>query len=323
MVTAMRRIPLAPSLPAVLALVAACGLDTPKQYLVPDLRVVAVRSSGAVTGKADAILGEDVIDGDEVNPSVTLEALVLDPLARSYAVHWYGCLPGPDSPCVDPDVLRDPSALPAEGMIDLGAGSPFGLVLGPYAPLIEGPLAQKAAAAVTDPLLATRLYLEVPVLAVAEAQDLSGLVAAALKRVRIALPEADSPHYVHNENPAFLEPDPLYTDPDQEDDACTGGTPLAATLPPGEVSLCARPAVDTRQPYEQWDEAAQQWFTVEEDLAWQWYVTGGEIAEAGFSGNAASNPIDFTPPAGGFTVWTILRDGRGGTAWIETSLVSP
>jgi hypothetical protein len=33
-----------------------------------------------------------------------------------------------------------------------------------------------------------------------------------------------------------------------------------------------------------------------------------------------SNPIDLTPTVGPFTLWTIVRDGRGGTEWAVRSL---
>ncbi len=52
-----------------------------------------------------------------------------------------------------------------------------------------------------------------------------------------------------------------------------------------------------------------------ESLEWQWYVTDGEFPEEGGVGNATGGDVDFIRPPGGFTLWTIVRDGRGGSDW--------
>lgn len=307
--TTMRRLSLTPAL---LALLAACGLDTPKQYLVPDLRVVAIKASAGGGPAAD-------IDVDE---TVTLEALVLDPLERGHTLSWYGCPPAiGNSPCERDDVLRDPGSLPTTpGVVALGTGDQITLDLSPWATELAAATDLLIAQATAVPRLRCQLYFEVPVLAVATSTA-GDVTALALKRVRVAPSEAQAAFpdaYVLNLNPAI---EALETDPADED-TCTGGVPLGGSLPAGEVAICARPTGESRGPYNLCaDDGTPEPDT--EDLDWQWYVTAGEIAQAGFDGNATANPIDFTPAAGSFTLWTIVRDGRGGTDWTATPLVSP
>ena len=92
-----------------------------------------------------------------------------------------------------------------------------------------------------------------------------------------------------------------------------------ATLPAGETTVCARPTADSYGPYNYCREDGTR-AELKEEMDWQWYVSAGEIAQADFDGNAIDNPIDLTAPAGAFTLWTIVRDGRGGTSWTVTPL---
>jgi hypothetical protein len=54
----------------------------------------------------------------------------------------------------------------------------------------------------------------------------------------------------------------------------------------------------------------------QEGLEWQWYVTDGEFPDEGGVGNARGDHLDFVRPPGPFTLWGILRDGRGGVDWV-------
>jgi hypothetical protein len=57
-----------------------------------------------------------------------------------------------------------------------------------------------------------------------------------------------------------------------------------------------------------------------ESLSWQWYVTDGEFLDVGPVGNATGGTIEFRRPPGPFTIWGILRDGRGGEAWVRRDI---
>lgn len=336
MVTTMRPLPRALAL---LALLAGCGLDAPKQYLVPDLRVAAVRASAGGGPSADA----------DIDEPVTLEALVLNPLGRTGVnLEWYGCLPAIPpavSPCEDPALLGDPQALRAlarpapdpaavTGPFLVAAGAPvpvtFDLTVEQEAILTAATLAPEvgliARAGTTSKRLQCALYFPIPVVVIVT-EDSGEVTEVALTRVRIAPSEAQAAFpgtYVLNFNPVIEE---VQIDPVDED-ACTGGLPLADPLPGGGITLCGRPQDGSKQGFYECGEDGPPRLpdgslaptNATEALAWQWYVTAGEIAQAGFDGNATENPIDLTPPAGPFTLWTILRDGRGGTDWEAFSL---
>lgn len=323
--TTMRTLRLAAPL---LSLLAACNLDTPKQYLVPDLRILAIRASAGGGPLSDADIDEPVL----------LEALIYVPPWRTdVRLDWYACLPSTPqaiSPCVDPEVLRNPAAIPANPAFFHFASSSTPLppdppILPTSASLTLPPEWESMANVATQALIAQatatpglqcQLYFDLPVLAVVSDGEVTEL---AVKYVRIAPSAAreafpDFPDaYVLNRNPAI---EALETNPADED-ACTGGTVLADPLPAGEVTVCARPTPESRQTYSQCtDDGPPPAPDTEEELSWQWYVSAGEIAQGGFDGNATGNPIDLKPAAVPFTLWTIVRDGRGGTAWTATDL---
>jgi hypothetical protein len=316
MVTTMRTLRLTAPL---LALLAACNLDAPKQYLVPDLRIVAIQATagGGVTADLD-------LDVGDAFRNVTLTALVLNPLGRTpIELRWYACLPampGTLAPCEDPEVLVDPGALDATpGVFPLGSGLSVTVDLSSasaYAPALDLAKAMLLAAVASSPPLACQLYVPVPVVAVVTDGEVTEV---AVKHVRTSWSSSLGPSlngaYVLNENPAI---DALQLDPTDED-ACTGPTPLAGTLPAGESTVCAHPTDASFGPYNYCDVDGTRTL-LKEELDWQWYLSAGEIAQAGFDGNAQANPIDLTAPAGSFTLWTIVRDGRGGASWVETPL---
>jgi hypothetical protein len=318
MVTQMRTIPLAVPL---LSLLAACNMDAPQQYLPPDLRIVAIRASAGGGPAADA----------DIDENVSLEALVLNPLNRTgVTLEWYGCLPAPPgqlSPCEDPDVLRYPYSLgTTAGVVPLGPGTPITLATAPYHDALVAATGELVAAATAEPRLQCQLYFELPIVAVVT-ESTGQVTEVALKHVRIAPSAARAAFpgaYVLNLNPVLhpadaLDPyEPLLVNPDVAD-GCLGGVPLGTTLQSGKVTLCALEKAGSRQDYNRCESNGDR-VPETEVMDWQWYVTAGEIAQAGFDGNVTDNPIDLTPPGGDFTLWTIVRDGRGGSDWVEKPL---
>jgi hypothetical protein len=301
----------------------ACNTGFAPQYLVDDLRVLAVRAGAQ--GSASADVG--------VADVLALRALVANPRGRApVIVRFYGCIPAPSEalpPCEQPEVLEDPARLAAE------AANPDGLVraLGTCQPAageegcgIAFPLADVAAelqvaldfhldVARTNPAFRCRLYAELPVVAVVEAEGRRQL---ALKQVRVTptLAEAEAvglgSGWSLNLNPAAAEI--LRAGPDPS--SCEGGAPVAGLpFPAGETVLCALAGAGSVGRYPSCDSGEP--VDVQEGLEWQWYVTGGEFPEFDGIGNATGTTVDYVRPPGGFRVWAILRDDRGGTDWVR------
>ncbi len=306
----MRRL-LAPAL--LLAL--ACDPGFEPQYRVTDLRVLGVRVQVQGSRAADA----------SPDDTVELEALVANPLRRTgLRVRWYACAPeapGELPPCLDPAFLRDPAALAgAPGVFELPAGPgtgerpppiPLSSVLQGAGEAYALALAAAVARATEQPTYQCRVYVEIPLAVVAEAE---GRREVALKRARLVPRAADAPApldgYVLNLNPqvgdAFRAP--------ADEDACAGGTSLAAgAFPPGRTVLCA--TADAPGAFNVCGPEGGR-TPIQETYAWQWYVTAGGFPELdGGVGNATGDAVDFERPAGTFTLWVIVRDGRGGEAW--------
>jgi hypothetical protein len=309
----------------------ACNRGFQLQYRVTDLRILAVRAE--IVGSADPITGVTTAD-PYAGQTVQLEALVVNPLGRTgLTVTWYACAPTTDGslpPCLDPTVLSDPAALsaPGSGAFIIGSGeTPTAIPLS-SPPLPQPVLGAFAAAlqqarnqALLQPTYQCRIYVEIPVVVIAEAE---GHREVALKLVRLVQDPADAtpPYdgYVVNQNPLV---DDAYRAP-VDADACTGGTSIdpPAAYPSGRTTLCARASAasppqtyylcaddGTRTPYA-------------ENYGWQWYVSDGEFPDVGGLGNAEGTSLDFIRPAGEFTMWLILRDGRGGVSW-KTIAVAP
>jgi hypothetical protein len=310
-----------------LLLLAACGVDAPKQYRVPDVRILAIRNRVGTSAFADA-------DRDEL---VNVEALVANPLGRApITVEWYGCLPwipslgAPPPPCLDGQRLAHPDSFAATpGVTRLGGGvvapgvSSTSLVtidLLTVQPAVDATFAALVAAAGLDPSLKCRLYAELPVVAIARAE---GIAEVAVKRVRLSPIQrvqgtALEGIYARNVNPAIGT---IYVNP-TADGACATGQPLSTPLPPGEVTLCATASANSAQVYNQCQPDGSL-LGVEEALEFQWYVSAGAISGSSFSGNAVGGDVKLTPPAGPFTTWAILRDGRGGADWRVLDLAGP
>jgi hypothetical protein len=307
-----------------LLLLAACSLGGPQQYRVPDLRILAIRDWVGTTAFADADAGD----------TVNLEALVANPRGRAgVAVQWYGCAPwtgGPLPGCLDPQRLAHPETLAAApGVLALGGGpvaagisstSTVAVALGALQAVVGPALDALVASAEADPSLRCRLFIEVPVVAVASAE---GVTEVAVKRVRLS-PTAQirgtalEGIYVLNTNPAIGS---FYVNP-ASGGTCSSGTPIASPLPSGEVTLCATLNAGSIQTFNQCQTDGT--FTgVDETMEFQWYVSAGDVAGTSFDGNATDDDLKITPVSGPFTLWAILRDGRGGTSWAVLDLAGP
>jgi hypothetical protein len=305
---------------------AACGLDAPQQYLVPDLRILAVRDWVATTAFADADEGEQV----------SLEALVANPRQRSGVnVDWYFCPPwsgGPPPSCLDPQRLARPDTLPEQpdvfaipGAAMSPGGSPVSLVslvtITVPTTLVGPAFDALIAAARLEPSLRCRLFVEVPVVAIVSAE---GITEVALKRVRLSPSTRVSSDpdlvgiYVLNMNPAVGT---IWMNP-ADVETCSTGVALTTPLPAGEVTFCATASAESVQTFNQC-QLDGSLAGVEETLEFQWYVSAGEIAGASFDGNATGGHVKVTPVSGPFTLWGILRDGRGGTDWVVLPLAGP
>lgn len=296
-------------------LLAACSTDFAPQYRVEDLRILAVRSLVPASGSADAAPGE----------TLGLEALVANPAGRSpLSVRWFLCLPPPPGEipaCLDPDLLGDPAALAAHpSVVELPSGLATTFTV-PDGPEVQAAVALAVDLATRNPSFACRLYVELPVVAVAEAEAERDV---AVKRVRIvppagSLPPALAGKYLTNLNPSVER---IYRDPVDED-LCLQGTPLAGGSPfPADAAvLCGLPTAPGG-PYNQC--AANGDATeVREFHFWQWYVTAGEFPDFDGIGNAVGDSVDFERPPGAFTLWAILRDGRGGVDWRQLDFAAP
>jgi hypothetical protein len=318
-----------------LALLGACSLDAPQQFLVPDLRILAVRSAlPAPSNSADADVGE----------TVTLQALVANPRGRGpVTVDWYACagVPPPGqgasaSPCRDPDRLRDLATFPStagtvrDGILAVALGTDgstgeatadldlatWGATLGLAAEVAR----IQAASAV--PLFQCQLQSEIPIVAVVRAP---GLAEAALRSVRLHPESALDPllHPNHfNLNPAFPASGGVLAGA-SDPSTCTDGTPLEAATLAGETRLCAALAGGSIDTYAECGPSGPSADLRQEEIAWQWYVTAGELADVDFDGNATSRDVTLTPARGSSTLWVIARDGRGGTGWRRWDLVVP
>jgi hypothetical protein len=302
------------------AALTSCDTSLEPQFLVKDLRVLAVRSQVVGSALADASVGD----------VVALEVLVANPRGRAgLRVTWYGCLPAGDEslpPCADPTYLSAPERLAAEAasgsgaVLGLGACAPSpgdgrcGIAVA-VPPEIRPAINFVVGVALDEPAFACRLYADMPVVAVVEAEGKREL---AVKRVRLTplpedVPESLRETYVRNRSPAVVDVRRIPT----EDGSCSGGADVApgTPFPAGSGFLCGRAAAESIQTFNVCDPEGIR--TVHEDLDWQWYATDGEFPEFDGIGNATGTPVEFVRPAGPFTLWAILRDGRGGEDWLR------
>lgn len=294
-------------------LAVACGPRLEPQHRVTDLRVLGVRAEAGGGSSADPSPGQDLV----------LRALVANPRGRPGAVvRWYGCVPTASEsagPCADLAVLADPGRLPADPrFMLLGACEPDAsgeCAVTVALPDVGAALEHALAVAERDPAFACRVYAEWPIVAVAGAEGREEL---ALKRIRV-VPSAEQlaarglvASYAPNPNPVVSD---VVRDRPRWG-TCQGGIPVVPDpFPPGETTLCATGGGDDR--FLGCTPGGALVAAVERP-AWQWFVTDGVFPEfEDGAGNADRNEPRFQRASGPFTLWVVVRDGRGGEAWLR------
>jgi hypothetical protein len=303
-------------------LLAACNTGFEPQYRVHDVRILAVRSGVTAGSSADVAPGDTLI----------LQALVANPTHRAdVQIGWFACLPVASDaqvPCEDATMVQDPSRLAGlAGVIPLGLNAfpdpgPEPAVVGSVAmPLadpatvtsLERALDYRIVRAQGNPSYQCSLHADIVVIAVVAA---GGKLATAVKRVPVTLPPAQSlPPGVQNLYALNLNPDAVEVRRAPSDEAtCAGGTSLAdGSYPAGRTVLCGLSDSGSVQQISVCDPDPRTDF---EALEWQWYATDGEFPDEGGVGNATGGHLDFIRPPGPFTLWGIVRDGRGGVDWV-------
>jgi len=321
------------------------GFDRNDQ-IVNSLRILGARDTVMST---DGIDWSDAQDGDTIELSVLLANPTGIP---SVTVTWLACLPGATSvsPCEDEGVLRDPTTLipkaqdPATtGVLLLGVGETIQYTI----PSEVKDLLQTVITRADQNVNAEcAVYLEVPLIIIAQGSD--GQVFTATKNLRLAPwsqtgPGASDPalqYYIRNANPSI---DQLVIPNDQS--ACAGqvltticatdadctGTPATCTngwcvptgpFPDGNQIVCGHLPPEIVQSY--WScGIAGPLYNVEERPSITWYVTAGALGDVASTNNnggdanlAGRTFTGFTRPAGPFTLYGVMRDGRDGEAWV-------
>ena len=320
-------------LPLLAAALAACNTGFQPQYRVEDLRILDVSSHALGSSSADVSPGD----------TLALAALVANPQGRpGLAVEWVACLPQASQavpPCLDQGYLQDPALLVSgagtlPGVVSLGAGLNVDWPV-PSSPEVLAALEFVVGLAQQNATYACRLYAELVVVAIATAGDRQEV---AYKRIPLLPPTAwgsppgpvctpgpgaavCAPHdwYVLNLNPSVAD---VRLNPTDED-ACTGGTSVApAAFPSGEVVLCGVAGNGSSQAFNLCNPDGST-TSAFESLDWQWYATDGEFPDAGTGvGDSRGGHVKFQRPSGAFTLWTIVRDGRGGTEWASYAVTS-
>jgi hypothetical protein len=301
---------------------AACNSGFEPQYRVQDVRLLAIRSGLTAGSSADVAPGDTLV----------LQALVANPGRRTdVQIGWFACLP-PGSqgkvPCEDTSILQDPSRLAGlAGVIPLGVNTfpdpgPEPAVLGSVTMSLADPATVTSLEIALDFSIALAqanasyqcsLYADIVVVALVAS---NGKLSAAVKRVPVTLPPAQSlppgltNYYTLNLNPDAADVRRAPTD----ETTCAGGTSLGnGPYPAGRTTICGVFTSGSVQDINVCDPDPRP---LQEGLEWQWYVTDGEFPTEGGVGNATGDYLDFDRPAGPFTLWGILRDGRGGVDWV-------
>jgi hypothetical protein len=203
-------------------------------------------------------------------------------------------------------VLRNPDALATTpGVFPMGSGAAVSFPVPADDPALAL-FAEAVRSGIVPPAYACRLYLELGVVAVVRADGREEL---GEKRVRITVPEAAAT-YARNANPAVgavLRA--------ASEEACAEGAPVEEPpFPAGPTFLCGFNGADAAEPYTLCGPDGVIGVDLE-SLSWQWYVSAGEFPDAGGIGNATGDSPEFEAAGGPFTLWVILRDGRGGVGW--------
>ena len=332
-----------------LAALPACesGFDRNDQ-IVNNLRILGIRAH--VVESTDSIDWADAQVGD----TLELSALVGNPGNVGVTIYWLACVPTGTSaltPCNDEGVLQNPRSLinlamdPANGVINLGMTNPVQFTVPTEVqPLLDAVLTR----ADQNPQAQCSLFVNFPLIVIAEGDD--GEVITATQNVRLSPwsqvgPNATDPnyrYYIRNSNPAvigFFDSPPTRTtctgqqltvlcqsDSDCNGATCQNGFCSPEGFPAGGQTICL--TLDTPQDYYDCGLDGPELSdpdvgpNVEEEPSITWYATAGSIQgitrpNAGTGSDLASRTYtDFTRAPGPFTIYGVVRDGRGGESWL-------
>jgi len=281
---------------------AACATDLEKQSEVVKLRVLAVRADPA----------ELVVSDGGIPPRATFTALAVEPSGAAAAVRFALCTdqdPAPSTTldCPGRQGVDLPSAGPTSAVFDLGdprflpvltasvdGGTPDAGILREGVPVVIGFEATAPAHTEVD-------------------GGPAGADGGAVQIVRgyttIVVHDDSRPA---NRNPEVVA---LRIGPDGGVDLPADGSMHVAT---GSVQrLTPVPASDAKEP------------TVAgpEKLGYSFFATTGSLSslrstDTTTTGEPADTFVDWTTPdgPGPTTLWVVVRDGRGGTGWLERDL---
>lgn len=285
---------------------AACATDLEKQSDVVKLRVLAVRADPA----------ELVVSGGGIPPRATFSALAVEPSGAAATVRFALCTdqnpaPSPTLDCPGTQGVDLPPTSATSAVFDLGdprflpvlsasvdGGTPDPAILQQGVPVVIG--FEATAPAHTEP-------------DGGPAGADGGLLQIVRGYTTIVVHDDSRPA---NRNPELVA---LRIGPD-------GGVDLAAdgsnTVPANSVQrLTPVPARDAKEPTADGPEK----------LGYSFFATAGSLSslrstDTTVTGEPADTFVDWTAPAvpGSPTLWVVVRDGRGGTGWLERSVsVSP
>jgi len=292
----------------------------------------------------------------QAGDTVTFKALVANPTSiPNVTVTWVTCLPSLNNtvtPCTSEQVLRDPTQLitlaadPTTGVAQLGVGETIQYTIpGEIKYLTD----QLIARAQSTPGAECSLFIEAPIIIIAQG---GGSAVTAIKYLRLSPWSQIGPtdpsdptlqYYVLNINPSI---DSLVKPTDQlptaqstctgdtlvqsctSDADCTNGGPCStdgwcppAAFPAGTQTICGRVPDTDSQTYNYCGTDGFNGSEMEYPNI-IWYQTAG--GQAGIANtNTAGTPtlpartfLSFTRPAGEFTLYGVVRDGRDGENWI-------
>jgi hypothetical protein len=335
---------------AAFALGACTSAFDRNDQIVNGVRILAVR---AHVESSDGIDWADADVGDTVQLSALVTNPGNDP---SLSVTWVTCIPitGQLSPCTEVSELRDPTQLiglandPATGVILLGTGNTVEYTIPEeVTPHLQDLITRAQNAANAE----CALYFPLPVIVMAGVSGQKPFTA--FKSVRLSPwskigPFASDPRlafYPRNANPvaggmtipstlALCSGSDLTTGCVNDSDCATlgaGGTcerhfcTGPASFPPGTQTIC----VPVGQQQSFYDcglngpvlSSPGEGPPDPEQPAVTWYMTAGTLS--GFAAPPASDGdlvsrtfTRFSRPAGPFTVYAVVRDGRDGEDWV-------
>lgn len=305
-----------------------------------------------ILGIANHVDNGDGVDwaDAEVGDVVTFQALVANPTnVPDVTVKWVTCIPSLDNnvtPCTSETELRQPADLiekakdPTSGVILLGEGETIqSTVPGELQSTMDALIAR----ADKSPNAQCSLYLPSPVIVIAQGSD--GTTVSAVKNLRLSPwskvgPTASDPalqHYIRNANPTITSLEipadksacagqtlvqSCKTDADCGGSTCSAdGWCPPAPFPTGPTTVCGQiPDADSQTYYycgmDGVDGSELEYPSI------TWYETAGTESSISNTNTAGTPTLAartfqiINRPPGPFTLYGVVRDGRGGENWI-------